>query len=30
MKKQVFLEKIKRELKEKEKSNLIKKKVAAQ
>lgn len=30
MKKQAFLEKIQRELKEKEKSNLIKKKVAAQ
>jgi hypothetical protein len=29
MKKQAFLEKIQRELKEKEKSNLLKKKVAA-
>jgi hypothetical protein len=29
MKKQAFLEKIKRELKDKEKSNLVKKKVAA-
>jgi hypothetical protein len=30
MKKQAFLEKIQRELKDKEKSNLVKKKVAAQ